>query len=440
MTHLGQQPPRYRKLPALRVRPLLALGGVVASLAIMASLYLGHDIIRSRVSPCDSIFEQTSIGLSTKIKFLKAEGELGIGRETLTELSERAQMVALNLKTCCTVLDAGRLNPEEFLQCKSRAREYESRVQDVVTLVDKAAAIETGSTNPPGGATAAPSPPPAPASVAKAVEAARSVSRDFNQRVVEVRRTQALQSLEAIPDAQVEISAAEHEPNDDAFNANVIPLGAWAKAAINPADESDHYTFTTPETYRDWVRIEVQNRSTTLDPRVTLFDASKSNIASPYNGTAGGDLAYDFVAAPGSRFTVKLDSYYGKRTGVYLLRVSPQKAYDTHEPNDDILTAKAVATNTAIAAKIMDAHDVDFYSAAGDGARDVKITLANKSATLHPRVVVYNAGKSEIGSSYNATAGGDVSYTIKAPPGAVYVRISDYYDKTSGAYELTIGQ
>ena len=66
---------------------------------------------QGELSPCDAIFQETSLGLSTRVSFLRTEGELRIGREQLTELSERAQMSALNLKTCCTVLDAGRSTP-----------------------------------------------------------------------------------------------------------------------------------------------------------------------------------------------------------------------------------------------------------------------------------------------------------------------------------------
>lgn len=438
MTHLEQPPKATAKSRKFRLRPFLALGAVVASLAILASVYLGHDIIKGRVSPCETIFAQTAIGLSTKIKLLKAEGELQIGRETVADLGERAQMVALNLKTCCTVLDAGRLNPEEFLQCKSKARDYEAKVQDVVALVDRSVPAVTGSTD---NAKAADTPPPAPpAAVTNAVEAAREVSKVFNERIVEVRKAQALESLEALPDANVEISAGEKEPNDDAFNANVVPLGQWAKAAINPAGEGDFYTFTTPETYRDWIKIEVQNRSTTLDPRIHLFNAAKSNIASPYNGTAGGDLSYDIVAAPGSRFTFKVSSYHGSAAGVYLVRVTPQKAYDSFEPNDDILSAKEISANTAVEAQIMDSGDADFYVAEGDAEREVTITLANKSATLHPRLHIYNAGKSQVADPYNGTAGGDLSYKVKVPAGRVYVRVSDYHGNAGGAYALTIGQ
>ena len=94
----------------------------------LAVAYFSYDYILVRTSPCDSIFRQTKLGLSTKISFLKTEGELKLGREPLTELTERAQMTALNLKTCCTVLEAGKVDPEQFLQCKAKARAYEARV------------------------------------------------------------------------------------------------------------------------------------------------------------------------------------------------------------------------------------------------------------------------------------------------------------------------
>ena len=113
----------------------LPLAGVTAALSVMAVLYFGYDLVKGNVSPCESIFQQATVGLSTKIKFLKAEGELKLGPEKVAELSERAQMTALDLKTCCTVLDAGRIDPEQFLSCKSKARSYDARIDDVVALI-----------------------------------------------------------------------------------------------------------------------------------------------------------------------------------------------------------------------------------------------------------------------------------------------------------------
>ena len=161
--------------------PILAVSG---SLALMATIYLGYDVVKSKVAPCEAIFQQTTIGLSTHVQILKVEGELKIGREAVNELDERAQMAALDLKTCCTVLDAGRIDPEQFLQCKSKARAYDARIQEVSTLVGVTPKDSSGAATP------ATAPKSTDATIAGAVEAARAVSREFNQQVVQVVKDQ----------------------------------------------------------------------------------------------------------------------------------------------------------------------------------------------------------------------------------------------------------
>jgi hypothetical protein len=68
----------------------------------------------------------------------------------------------------------------------------------------------------------------------------------------------------------------------------------------------------------------------------------------------------------------------------------------------------------------------------------VLVTIANNSTTLHPNVVVFDSNKTEFGNQHNATSGGDVTYAFKAPPGPVYIRVSDYYTQSPGDYTLTV--
>ncbi len=167
-------------------RQLLPLFGVGNVLIAMVLLYFSYDYVSARANPCETIFRQTKLGLSTKIGFLKTEGELKIGREPLVELTERAQMAALNLKTCCTVLDAGKLDPEQFLQCKAKARAYEARVGEIVTVVRKVVEVEAKTNTVAASdavASGAAAPTPAPTVVAaqteikSLVEDARKVSK-----------------------------------------------------------------------------------------------------------------------------------------------------------------------------------------------------------------------------------------------------------------------
>ena len=434
---------RVSRLPGrgLWKRLLNPFGAVIGALAMMALIYLGYDLAKGKISPCESIFRETSVGLSTRIKFLKAEGELQIGREAVTELDERAQMAALNLKTCCTVLDAGRIDPEQFLQCKAKARAYDARVDDIVALVR--GAVKEGMAGAPVAEPAKGEKPATKisASIGEKIESARTVSREFNQQVVEVRKEQALQTLQAVAPAHVEIAAQEREPNDDPLSTNIIELDKWVTGSVAAPKDSDFYSFTTPEAHRDWMRIEFQNQSTTLEPNIELFGADKSSIASVHNATPGADLAYAFVAPPKARYAVRVSNYYGQSVGVYLIRMLATKSYDAHEPNDDILSAKPISAGTPIKAQIMDGNDADFFAVeGGDRESAMAVTVANNSASLHPNVAVFDVNKTELGNQHNATAGGDVKYTFKAQPGTVFVRVSDYYANAAGDYTLTVSR
>jgi hypothetical protein len=76
--------------------------------------------------------------------------------------------------------------------------------------------------------------------------------------------------------------------------------------------------------------------------------------------------------------------------------------------------------------------------ASGDGERALTVRISNRSTTLHPNLVIYDASKSEISSAHNATPGGGLSHAFKVGPGPAYVRASDYYAKNGGGYTLTV--
>jgi hypothetical protein len=424
-----------RRLP----RALVPFAATGAALALMAIVYLGYDLAKGTLSPCESIFQETALGLSTRISFLRTEGELQIGREKLTDLDERAQMAALNLKTCCTVLDAGRLDPEQFLQCKGSARAYEARLEDIAELVRKA--VKEGITTSSIAAGAAPQPAPAVKErIESEVKAAQEVSRAFNSTVVAVREEQALATLRATPPRNVTIEAQESEPNDDGLATNAIALGTWITGAIGAPSDGDYFSFTSPEAHRDWMRIELQNRSATLEPKLELYDEEKSSLGAVNKTTPGADLSYAFVAAPSTPYAVRVSNYYGNSVGVYLLRVVAAKAYDAHEPNEDILSAKEIAVGAPLMAGIMDKADIDFFTLASGGKDGVLIAaLKNRSPTLQPEIAVYDAAKTLIASRQNTTAGGDVSLSFKARPQATYyLRVRDYYQSAAGDYTLTV--
>lgn len=442
---MNQGPEQQKSAPVRQspwLRFILPVGSVFGTLAGMAAIYLGYDLLKDRISPCGTIFRESSLGFETEIRFLKAEGQLRIGREALVELDERAQMTALNLKTCCTILDAGRIDPEQFLQCKASARTYDQRLKGVVALVKqdlsatRAPASGSQDSLQPSPAGAAIDPTPA---IKEKIESAVAVSRAFNQRVDEIREEQSLKTLEAAPQQHVQIGAQEREPNDDNLNTNIIALDQWVAASIGGPKDSDHFAFTTPDIHRDVIRVEIKNSSTSLEPKLELFGSDKSSLGAIQNTTRGADLAHTFVADPATGYSVKVSNYYGESKGTYLIRVLATKAFDAFEPNDDITSFKPIEMGSEVQAAIMDKNDRDFFSLAmPEDTGMLRIALSNRSATLHPNVTVYDANKTQIANQQNTTLGGDLTYDVDPKSSPVYIRVSDYYADGFGAYALKV--
>ena len=110
--------------------PLIIVAATAVLLVLIYFVYQG-----TGRSKCDSIFEQTADRLSGSLKFINVTGELALGRETVQKLTEGSQKVAIHLKTCCIAERAGTLNADQFQVCMSGAKEYETKVIQVVTNI-----------------------------------------------------------------------------------------------------------------------------------------------------------------------------------------------------------------------------------------------------------------------------------------------------------------
>jgi hypothetical protein len=93
---------------------------ILVTVAVLVIVIVWFVFERVLWPQCDSIFEQTTTKLSGKLDFIKAKGELLIGREKVQELAESSQKVALHLKTCCIAQQGGSMNAEQFQGCISR--------------------------------------------------------------------------------------------------------------------------------------------------------------------------------------------------------------------------------------------------------------------------------------------------------------------------------
>ena len=96
--------------------------GLVIGLALIGIIGLGVLVIVKPGRSCDGIFEQTAPRLESSIELIKSKGAFALRREKIQELAEGAQKVGLHLKTCCLVLDGGKVNSGEFQQCILQAK------------------------------------------------------------------------------------------------------------------------------------------------------------------------------------------------------------------------------------------------------------------------------------------------------------------------------
>jgi len=227
------------------------------------------------------------------------------------------------------------------------------------------------------------------------------------------------------------------------FCANAISLNTRVAGTIANSSDTDFFQFKTPPKYRDWIDVEVENRSTALQPTVTVYNSEKGSIGSAEAPNAGANVKYSFVCQPASVYYAQISPYkYNPAAGAYNLIVTARRTYDAFEPNDDFQTASSIGLGKTIQAGIMDAGDTDYYQfkTAKCSTGNLLVTVKNNSQDLQPVVSVFNAEKGEVGSAQAPNSGADVQYSFACLPNSYYyVQVSPYkYNPASGEYSLKV--
>jgi len=230
----------------------------------------------------------------------------------------------------------------------------------------------------------------------------------------------------------------EKEPNDEILTPNGIELATMVTGEINRDNDQDYFVFSTTARVRDDYKVVLKNRSAGLKAVLTVFNEKKAQHAGKTSGTAGADLDLHFVGDPGQRYYLCVRGDWGSK-GAYQFQILPQIAYDAYEPNDTILTATPVDLKTPLEANILDDQDSDYYKVqVPEGAKSLTATVQNRSTSLTPQILIYNASKSEIKSNYVNTKGADVTTEVELKSGGIYfIRVCGMWG-TDGEYTLTI--
>ena len=226
--------------------------------------------------------------------------------------------------------------------------------------------------------------------------------------------------------------------NNTILTATSIPLSTAVEARIAGNEDTDFYRFTAPEGQRDILEVKFENRSTTLAPGITFFNADKVQVHHTSNDTAGADLKYRFSTEAGDTHYVQVWRQSGS-AGAYALTITPEEAYDRYEPNDGILQATQISVGSATEANIMDQKDTDYYQVTVGAAGEVVAWLRNRSTTLAPGITLYNADKAHMNHTSNDTAGADLKFRFSADAGATYYIQVWRQGGAGGLYTLTVG-
>jgi hypothetical protein len=226
----------------------------------------------------------------------------------------------------------------------------------------------------------------------------------------------------------------EQTANSTILTAAPLELGSNVDSRLATDKDSDFFAFAAPSGARDIVRVHVENKTTTLAPRVRLFDANRAELGTQYTTTFGANVTMDLVTIPGAKYFAQVTPWNG--AGAYTLVTSPQKAFDRFEPNDDILKPSEIGRGQDVQAGIMDGMDHDVYRFAVSSGT-VRAVLTNRSTGLAPDVTLYNADKAQVARQYVTTKGANTS--VEAPAtgsGTWYVKVSPW--DGAGDYTLRI--
>jgi len=110
-----------------------------------------------------------------------------------------------------------------------------------------------------------------------------------------------------------------YEPNEDLFNAQAIAIGTEIHGNILDERDRDHFRIET-NTSAVTIRVGIKNQSTSLQPRLDIFNANRRHLhESRYSVTGGQDITLSFGSDAAAVYYVRVVSRGGR--GGYVLTI-----------------------------------------------------------------------------------------------------------------------
>ena len=280
---------------------------ILIGVACIGLIGLGALILWPR--PCDGIFQQTAPKVEANLKIIENEGAFAVSRAQIQKLSESAQKVGLHLKTCCTVLDGGKLDSTQFQQCIDNASGYEKHLGRVAQQVKETIkAKNSGATEIVEAKKS---------DINQAIETATSNAESF---VTEQVTPPPLPLPKSKGSDEEDKEAKEKESNDQIREANEIQLGTRIQGTLDSREDRDYFKFRTSDREPSQTRIILRKLMTGgFYARIDVYDQVENRVTK--GRESGNDaISITFESIPNSDYYILVTVFTGD-PGPYELEV-----------------------------------------------------------------------------------------------------------------------
>ena len=304
--------------------------GLIAVSAIIGLMVVAYLFYEFNRPSCETIFEQTSVQFGAKIKLLETQGEATIGRQKIQDLTEAAQITALNLKTCCIVLNSGALDANQFLECKDTAKKYEKQLELVLTrLKELDKAKKAGNTK---------AVEEKQKQINETVAYAKNVSTTFQQKVEELPKQ--------VPEPKPIPTATNPDQPDPTTPESALKLRTVLQEGGEPLIEDLRYWVYEAQKDSSGNRREITN---TYDAQPLFKLPAGRYYVWVNHGNAGTDTEVALTAGKLTEHTINLNAGYLRLAAVAAEGGEPltkDLRYWVYEAEKDLSGNRREITNT----------------------------------------------------------------------------------------------
>jgi hypothetical protein len=202
-------------------------------LVLIGAGYFIYSYLTSRSNPCAGIFEQTVISLEGKINTLKEKGGPILDGEQIGKLADQSERIAMDLKTCCFLFNANKIDFEAFLKCQDGFNQYERGIDRISQLVGETRMVKQQKRYDLVNLMVN--------HIDRNINDLQRISDHFQQQIKTLDDRPAAENKKSIRVAEKSV-ITEKEPNDSAKQGMEIPIGT-VNGALSEQDQQDFFRF-----------------------------------------------------------------------------------------------------------------------------------------------------------------------------------------------------